>query len=211
MLSGELRGLHEQHDPESWNFSKYLEKPEFHLHEYLKTQWMLLYWLMRIGGSILEVGCGTGRGAILAKRLCPHKEVVATDISEKTCKLAESYAELAGADVQVLQADTLALPFPDRRFDVAFSVGVLEHYPDEWIVKALREQARVAECVIVSVPLDHYLVMFGGVGDERPIHHVHWLRLFAKAGLSLASLELLGSPAEYHWLLAILDAGKTKE
>jgi hypothetical protein len=59
----------------------------------------------------------------------------------------------------------LALPWQKREFDLAYHQGVLEHFPDEQIVQALREQAHVAEWVIFDVP--NHRCSDRPFGDER--------------------------------------------
>lgn len=49
-------------------------------------------------------------------------------------------------------ADVRKLPFKDNTFDAALCCQVLEHIPFEEVSAAIRELARVARTVIVSVP-----------------------------------------------------------
>lgn len=197
----------QQHDPSAWEFRRFLAAPEFHLHETFRNLWPVLYWLMRLGDSILEVGAGSGRGCILSKRLRPDKRVVAVDCVPETCQVIQEYAALASVDIEVRQADALQLPFRDQEFGVAFSVGMLEHYPDEWIRQAIKEQCRVAEVVVVSVPLAHYIQMFRtSHGDERQLSKTYWLELLLSVA-PLAELSFCGDPIEEYWLVAILKGG----
>jgi SAM-dependent methyltransferase len=199
--------LAQLHDPSKWAFGHYLQNPEFHLHEYLLSMHPALYWLMRAGTSILEVGAGTGRGCILAKRLCPHKRVVASDISTHSCEVMREYIRLTGVEVDVVECDARDLPFEDDEFDIVFSSGLLEHYDDDWIVDSLREQRRVAAmAVVASVPTDMYYILFKTWhGDERSLSKADWLNLFQKAG-PLANLVQQGAYNEEHSLLVAIDA-----
>lgn len=193
------------HDPDSWDFSVFLQAPEYHLHECLRSQWPILYWLMRIGDSALEVGAGSGRGSILLKRLRPDKRVVATDASRVTCDVIREYVRVAGVDVGVECCDALSLPFPDKSFGIAYSVGLLEHYPDDWILAVLREQARVADAVLFQVPLDRYMMNFRSIhGDERALHKMYWLGLVAQVA-PIVEMHFYGEMVDEYSLLVILD------
>lgn len=200
-------GVTEQHthDPESWDHGRVLDMPEYHMHEALRNKYHMLYWLMRIGDRALEVGAGSGISCMLLKRLCPKKVVVATDITDHSCQVMRDLAKSLDIHVPVQKADTLALPFEDKSFDIVFSEGMLEHYEDDWILAALREQARVGDAVLVSVPLEFYMLTFRSAhGDERLMHKMEWLDLLTQVG-RLSELCLLGPPTEEYWLIGIID------
>ena len=120
------------HDPSHWaeGFKQLLINPEFHLSEHFRTNFVPLYWIMRINGDGLEAGAGTARGAILAKRLLPDLRVVALDIDPSVCKIAREYARRTSASIEIVQGDVFKLPFADNEFTVSFSSGLLEHYSD---------------------------------------------------------------------------------
>jgi SAM-dependent methyltransferase len=85
-------------------------------------------------GSLLEVGCG--EGILLASMKARQK--TATDTSVLALVKAR---ERTGANCAVAIAERL--PFPDEAFDVAVSVGVMEHFLDDReataeILRALR-------------------------------------------------------------------------
>ena len=191
-----------QHDPDSWDWST--STYQEHLENGLRTTWGVLYYLMHIGESILEVGCGSGKGSVLAKMLNPRKRVAALDASAGACQHTLELAKYAGVDVEVYEGDALTLPFRDQEFGIAFSMGVLEHYPDEWIIKALKEQLRVAEAVLVNVPLPHYGQSFRSHGDERWLAKTYWLALFAEAG-PIVDVSLYGDVTEELAIQVILD------
>ena len=55
---------------------------------------------LRPGLHVLDIGCGTGSLAVLAKRLCPAVEVVGTDPDEKALSRAARKARRAGVSIQ---------------------------------------------------------------------------------------------------------------
>ena len=197
------------HDTSHWaeGFKPMLENPEFHLAEHLKTNLVPLYWLMCVlpSSSILEVGCGSARGAILIKRLQPWRRVVGLDIDPEVCKLAAKYASLTGVNIEVDQGDVFKLPYTTNEFGVVFSSGLLEHYEDEKIIAAMQEQLRVAPTVIASVPTDHYYYQRGKreYGDERWITKVDWLRLMTDAGV-IIELSFMGGLTEENGITVVV-------
>jgi len=92
--------------------------------------------------EVLEVGCGVGVGpAYIAKRYgC---RVVAVDLSPDMLAWAERRAQRDGvADLVTLQqANVLALPFEDDRFDAVLAESVLAFVQDK--PRALAEMIRV--------------------------------------------------------------------
>jgi SAM-dependent methyltransferase len=91
-----------------------------------------LGWLQPVGKEffqdkvILEGGCGKGRHTALATEW-GAKEVVGIDLSAAVESAFAATRQLPNA--HVVQADIFRLPLK-RRFDYAFSVGVLHHTPD---------------------------------------------------------------------------------
>lgn len=75
---------------------------------------------------VLEGGCGKGRHTQLAARW-GASEVVGVDLSEAVETAFAATRSLPNA--HVIQADIFRLPLA-RKFDYAFSVGVLHHLPD---------------------------------------------------------------------------------
>lgn len=75
---------------------------------------------------VLEAGCGKGRHTQLAARWGAH-DVVGIDLSGAVETAFAATRSLPNA--HIIQADIYHLPLA-RKFDYAFSVGVLHHLPD---------------------------------------------------------------------------------
>ena len=75
---------------------------------------------------VLEGGCGKGRHTLLAAQW-GAREVIGVDLSEAVETAFDATRSLPNA--HVVQADIFRLPLA-RKFDYAFSVGVLHHLPD---------------------------------------------------------------------------------
>lgn len=97
------------------------------------------------GHSILDVGTGTGRAALLLAGA--GGVVTGIDASDQMLSIARARASAEQADVRFLPGDAHALEFPDCSFDIAISLRVLMHTP-RWHV-CLDELCRVAKHLVV--------------------------------------------------------------
>ena len=80
------------------------------------------------GQTILDVGTGTGRGAILlASR---GARVTGVDASAEMLAVARRRAQESNVEVAFAQGDAHALDYPDRSFDAVVCLRVLMHTPD---------------------------------------------------------------------------------
>lgn len=92
------------------------------------------------GQAMLDVGTGTGRGAIaLAAR---GARVTGVDASAEMLAVARRRATDAGVEIAFEQGDVHALSYLDRSFDAVICLRVLMHTPD-WR-RSLGELCRVA-------------------------------------------------------------------
>lgn len=90
------------------------------------------------GKRSVDIGCGYGH----VEKYSP--ETVAVDFSEEALKVAREN----GAR-ETVQAAAENLPFKDSEFEVAVSLGVLEHCSDQ--AKAVAEMVRVSELQMLAV------------------------------------------------------------
>jgi ubiquinone/menaquinone biosynthesis C-methylase UbiE len=101
-----------------------------------------LTWLLRLGGTrqtllreaelrpghrVLDIGCGTGTLAILAKRSVPGAEVTGIDPDEMALARARKKARRAGVEVHFEAARADALPCPDASVDRVLSSFMFHH------------------------------------------------------------------------------------
>jgi SAM-dependent methyltransferase len=88
------------------------------------------------GRTVLDVGTGTGRVAMLFANA--GASVTGIDASDEMLKVARERAAAGRVDVQFMIGDAHKLEFPDQSFDVIVSSRVLMHTPgwqtcvDEW-------------------------------------------------------------------------------
>ena len=84
----------------------------------------------------LDMGCGSGRWAVLAAPLV--EELVAADASPEALQVARQNVQ--ALNVSFVESSPENLPFPNGHFDLIFSLGVLHHLPDT--AGAIRSLAR---------------------------------------------------------------------
>ena len=107
---------------------------------------MILEFLPNVAGrTVIDVGTGTGRGAIaLARR---GADVTGVDASTQMLDIARERARAEDLAIDFREGDAHDLAFPDRSFDAAVSLRVLMHTPD-WR-RCLAEICRVARDRVV--------------------------------------------------------------
>ena len=97
------------------------------------------------GGSVLEVGCGTGRNLLLVARRFPQADLYGLDISQEMLGMAERSLARSGCSASLHRGDACSFgstgPLAGRKFDRVFFSFALSMIPD-W-QKALTE-ARAA-------------------------------------------------------------------
>ena len=85
----------------------------------------------------LDMGCGSGRWAVLAAPLV--EELVAADASREALQVARRNVQ--APNVSFVESCPENLPFPDGYFDLIFSLGVLHHLPDtEGAIRSLAKK-----------------------------------------------------------------------
>ena len=128
--------------------------------------------------SVLDVGCGSGDALALLARSGTY-ELSGIDVSERALDLARRRVPSARVDVVDIQERGL-----DERFDLVFTVGVVEHLIDD--VAAFRHMAAMAkDYVFVSTIAGRMRP------SELPIGHVrNYSRTELRRKLELAGLEV---------------------
>jgi len=153
------------------------------------------------GSSLLEVGCGSGTAAVLLADM--GYRVNACDFDrDLVARLSATYSDwIRRGPLHVEQTDMFELPWCDVFFDAAYHQGVLEHFADELIVAALKEQARVAKLVVFDVPNCRHVVRT--FGNERLLSPRHWRTLISRAGLEVIAEQGRDFP---RWMYALPHA-----
>lgn len=163
---------------------------------------------LKVGEAVLDVGCGTGSLALLAKKeVGTQGEVHGIDASPEMIGRARQKAKEAGADVRFDVAPAQSLPFSDRTFDVVLSTLMFHHLP-----RPSREQL-ACEIRRVLKPGGRVLVVDFAKGKKRRgifgwIHASHGSTKpsdmeapLAAAGFGVAISAPLGTK-DLHYVLA---------
>jgi len=95
------------------------------------------------GHHVLDLGCGTGTLAIMAKQAQPKAEVTGLDADPAMLKVAKYKSTQLNVPVKFDVGFTNKLPYPDESFDRVLSSIMIHHLktPDKWLTA--REVYRV--------------------------------------------------------------------
>lgn len=162
------------------------------------------------GHRVLEMGCGTGNLAILAKWVHPEVGVTGIDPDPRALARARRKADRRGVAVEFHRGFAEQLPYPDASFDRVLSAFMLHHVPRDARLPAVREARRV-----LAAGGSLHLVDFaagghhrGGIlasmlhGHQRSSHQDQALALMQEVGLADArevarETRILGPIAYY--------------
>lgn len=93
------------------------------------------------GGSMIDVGCGTGSLTFALSRKDPEASLVGLDYSQVYVDYARAQSD--APHVRFEQGDAVALPYGDGEFDAALSLLALNFVPDA--ERAAHEMKRVTK------------------------------------------------------------------
>lgn len=93
---------------------------------------------------VLEIGCGTGRGALhIARRLSEHGKLYLQEISPSLLEIAVTKLKAESVAAEVSLANGSYLPFSDNFFDAAHHFGGINTFAE--IERCLKELIRVVK------------------------------------------------------------------
>jgi ubiquinone/menaquinone biosynthesis C-methylase UbiE len=121
------------------------------------------------GKLVLDVGCGMGRFSDVVSRW--GATVVGIDLTSAVDAAYENIGRRENVDLA--QADILALPFRDQTFDFIFSIGVLHHTPNtraafDKLPRLLKPGGRIAIWVYTKLPSHHVSDVYRRVTTRMP-------------------------------------------
>ena len=148
---------------------------------------------VKAGDKVLDVGCGSGRLTITAKKWTgPGGEALGIDPSPEMINMARKLAERAGVAAKFEVGLAEKMPFPDGSFDVVLNRLMMHHLPGDLKLRGLAEMRRVLKpggtCLIVDFepPKTGFLKMVVE-NHMTPMAHVdvrEYVPLMKQAGFS---------------------------
>lgn len=138
---------------------------------------------------LLDVGCGAG---IYSSMLAHHGyTVVGIDEDARIVQVAREMAGYLRATASFEEGSAFDLARWHGRFDLVYSLGVIEHFDAEVTVRLLQEQARCAPVIVAAIPTRHTRLS-GPLTDERLYSRRQFERLVASAGLRIRESFVYG-------------------
>lgn len=152
-------------------------------------------------GRILEVGCGTAQLSLLLAD--SGFEVTALDMDCDVLRHAKKKVCLKEIKLNFIEGNLLDLSsiFEKQHFDTVCHSGVLEHFSDNDIVKALSEQKTISKKVVFKIPNNRNKLTDKHFGDERFMSNMKWKKLIKSAGFD--NIEIIGGDSIplYFWFI----------
>jgi len=150
-------------------------------------------------GRLLDVGAGNGSTLAEIDQAGSASELYAIEISASGVQRITARGLRALREVK--QVDGYRIPYPDKFFDTAFCIHVLEHVEHERLF--LRELGRVAKSVFLEVPLEGGLhgrvnQTYGHINYYTPMTILNLLRT---SGLDPVASRIFTSSRAYEQLL----------
>lgn len=181
--------------------------------EYAITHWnyhLPMYHYIRHfaskNGRILDVGCGPGYSDIYLQS-CGY-DVVGIDNDEAIVQRAKAQADAFGSSATFVVGDAFNLASYYDQFDLAYSVGVVEHFDRNVTVQLVSQQAKCAKRVLTMIPT-RFIKYTAGLSDERLYSIGQLAAIVEDAGLRVIGRFGYGDiPAGIHpWIKRLLPYG----
>lgn len=156
---------------------------------FIQEVFLAAYMTLNSPARVLEFGCGFGRHLEYLSKI-PGLEVYGYDQSAAMVEGIKAWASPEWMDHHISIGDPLApLPYPDKSFDIVFTVSVLIHVRPEDLLLVLQELVRVAKRQIIH--LENNLVAETGLSStEHAGCWVHPLqKAYAQLGLQAEVLD----------------------
>lgn len=154
------------------------------------------------GEKVLDVGCGTGTLAIMAKqRSHASVQIHGQDAAPEMIERARQKARRSGVDVDFKPGLAEAISFPDNTFDLVMNSLMVHHLPGDLKSKAFAEMYRVLKpggrllIIDFEPPKGGLLktVLTILLGDMTSIDNTHIPPLVSAAGFQNVKLGPSGS------------------
>lgn len=113
--------------------------------------------------SLLDVGTGSADIPMAVSADCRRRGlqsfIAAVDISERNLRVSRARLNVS-ADINLVQADSMKLPFATRSFDFVTASLFLHHFRDEDVERLLADFGRIAKRAVIVNDLVRNLVPY---------------------------------------------------
>lgn len=137
-----------------------------------------LYYKLKPGMRVLDIGCGKGYLLYELKQLCPELEVYGIDISEYAVRWAKNEVKQ-----NISVCDATDIPWKNNYFDLVLSLGTLHNLPIYDLEKAIYEINRVGR--------NSYITMESYRNEQEKFNLMCWV----------LTGECFFSDKEWEWIL----------
>jgi protein-L-isoaspartate(D-aspartate) O-methyltransferase len=137
---------------------------------------MAEHYKLKAGDKILDVGCGKGYLLYDFTKVVPGIDVTGLDISSYA--IANAKEEIKD---RIRLGNATALPFPDKSFDLVFSLTTLHNLHNYDLDKALREVERVGR--------NNYICVESYRNEQEKANLLYWQ----------VTCESFCTPEEWDW------------
>ena len=168
---------------------------EDYIYEKLKTKKKIIKLINKysFNNKVIELGSGTG---ILALKISTMgNEVTALDKDIDMIKLSKKYFanKFLNSNIKYVCCDIMDFK-TRKKFDVCYSIGLLEHYNDEDIINLINKQFEFSNYVIFGIPTKYFDEGKKMYGNERYLTIRQWRKLIKNSNCKVIE------ESSYHYL-----------
>lgn len=147
-----------------------------------------------ISRKIMELGSGTG---VLALHISSmnNNRVDALDKDSDMISLSKKYflSKFENANINYLCDDIRNIDVKEK-YDVCYSIGILEHYNDNEIIDLINKQTSISEYVVFGIPTKYFDEDKKMYGNERYLPLKYWRKIIKKSNCQIIE------ESSYHYL-----------
>lgn len=161
------------------------------INEYIKKKLLTKKKIIKLinkyafNHQILEFGMGTGILALYISSLNNnHVDALDKDIDMITLSKKYFFTKFPYARIQYI-CDSLENFNPCQKYDVCYSIGVLEHYNDDKIISLIQKQIAISKYVIIGIPTKYFDENKKMYGNERYLSLSYWRNLIKKSNCTI--------------------------
>ena len=181
----------------------YLDSPRTVLKRKISAEQTMEYLRGVVGdrviGKLLDVGAGDGNVLLELHERRLAGELYAVEISASGVEAIRAKALSSVCEAKLF--DGYKIPYPDKYFDLAIAVHVLEHVEHERLF--LQEIKRVSKSVYIEVPLEHGLRVRRSIGNGKAYGHINFYTIdtlrgvLESSGLVVRKCRVMPSSLKY--------------